>query len=199
MADKVTMNIDLRNVQEQVEDGVKQAQTFGRKAVLAYAGLWGMAYDKSKEMWAEGAKLMDKAEKRGEELEHDWLDQFNKVQKNPEVKKVVDYVEDQYDTVSKNAKSVVSEVEKFLGQFNPAAERAETMVKDVVIEVKEAVIEGYDEMPAKDVIAMLPTMPKELLIKVREYEVNNKGRVTVMREIDAMLESVSETAENITA
>lgn len=199
MADKVTMNIDLRNVQEQVEDGVKQAQTFGRKAVLAYAGLWGMAYDKSKEMWTEGAKLMDKAEKRGEELEHDWLDQFNKVQKNPEVKKVVDYVEDQYDTVSKNAKSVVSEVEKFLGQFNPAAERAETMVKDVVIEVKEAVIEGYDEMPAKDVIAMLPTMPKELLIKVREYEVNNKGRVTVMREIDAMLESVSETAENITA
>ncbi|HRW49849.1 MAG: hypothetical protein M9936_18725 [Caldilinea sp.] len=199
MADKVTMNIDLRNVQEQVEDGVKQAQTFGRKAVLAYAGLWGMAYDKSKEMWAEGAKLVDKAEKRGEELEHDWLDQFNKVQKNPDVKKVVDYVEDQYDTVSKNAKSVVTEVEKFLGQFNPAAERVETMVKDVIIEVKEAVIEGYDEMPAKDVIAMLPTMPKELLVKVREYEVNNKGRVTVMREIDAMLESVSEAAENITA
>jgi len=193
------MNIDLRNVQEQVEDGVKQAQTFGRKAVLAYAGLWGMAYDKSKEMWAEGAKLVDKAEKRGEELEHDWLDQFNKVQKNPDVKKVVDYVEDQYDTVSKNAKSVVTEVEKFLGQFNPAAERVETMVKDVIIEVKEAVIEGYDEMPAKDVIAMLPTMPKELLVKVREYEVNNKGRVTVMREIDAMLESVSEAAENITA
>lgn len=199
MADKVTMNIDLRNVQEQVEDGVKQAQTFGRKAVLAYAGLWGMAYDKSKEMWAEGAKLVDKAEKRGEELEHDWLDQFNKVQKNPDVKKVVDYVEDQYDTVSKNAKSVVTEVEKFLGQFNPAAERVETMVKDVIIEVKEAVVEGYDEMPAKDVIAMLPTMPKELLVRVREYESNNKGRVTVMREIDAMLESVSEAAENITA
>lgn len=199
MADKVTMNIDLRNVQEQVEDGVKQAQTFGRKAVLAYAGLWGMAYDKSKEVWAEGAKLMDKAEKRGEELEHDWLDQFNKVQKNPDVKKVVGYVEDQYDTVSKNAKSVVTEVEKFLGQFNPAAERVETMVKDVIIEVKEAVVEGYDEMPAKDVIAMLPTMPKDLLVKVREYEANNKGRVTVMREIDAMLESTSEAAENITA
>ena len=45
MNDKVTMNIDLRNVQEQVEDSVKQAQTFGRKAVLAYAGLWGLAYD----------------------------------------------------------------------------------------------------------------------------------------------------------
>ncbi len=199
MNDKVTMNIDLRNVQEQVEDSVKQAQTFGRKAVLAYAGLWGLAYDKSREFWAEGTKLMDKAEKRGEELEHEWLDQFNKVQKNPEVKKVVGYVEEQYDSVSKNAKSVVTEVEKFLAQFNPAGERAESMVKDVIIEVKEAIVEGYDEMPAKDIIAMLPSMPKDLLVKVREYEANNKGRVTVMREIDVMLESVSETAENITA
>ena len=199
MNDKVTMNIDLRNVQEQVEDSVKQAQTFGRKAVLAYAGLWGLAYDKSREFWAEGTKLMDKAEKRGEELEHEWLDQFNKVQKNPEVKKVVGHVEEQYDSVSKNAKSVVTEVEKFLAQFNPAGERAESMVKDVIIEVKEAIVEGYDEMPAKDIIAMLPSMPKDLLVKVREYEANNKGRVTVMREIDVMLESVSETAENITA
>jgi len=199
MSDKVTMNIDLRNVQEQVEDGVKQAQTFGRKAVLAYAGLWGLAYDKSLEFWAEGTKLMDKAEKRGEELEHEWLDQFNKVQKNPEVKKVVGYVEEQYDSVSKNAKSVVTEVEKFLAQFNPVGEKAETMVKDVIIEVKEAIIEGYDEMPAKDVIAMLPTMPKELLVRVREYEVSNKGRVTVLREIDAMLDTTAETAENVAA
>ena len=199
MNDKVTMNIDLRNVQEQVEDSVKQAQTFGRKAVLAYAGLWGPAYDKSRKFWAERTKLMEKAEKRSEELEHEWVDQFNKVQKNPEVKRVVGYVEEQYDSVSKNAKSVVTEVEKFLAQFNPAGERAESMVKDVIIEVKEAIVEGYDEMPAKDIIAMLPSMPKDLLVKVREYEANNKGRVTVMREIDVMLESVSETAENITA
>jgi len=142
---------------------------------------------------------MDKAEKRGEELEHEWLDQFNKVQKNPEVKKVVGYVEEQYDSVSKNAKSVVTEVEKFLAQFNPVGEKAETMVKDVIIEVKEAIIEGYDEMPAKDVIAMLPTMPKELLVRVREYEVSNKGRVTVLREIDAMLDTTAETAENVAA
>lgn len=199
MADKVTMNIDLRNVQEQVEDGVKQAQTFGRKTVLAYAGLWGLAYDKGREFWAEGAKLMDKAEKRGEELEHEWLDQFNKVQKNPEVKKVVGYVEEQYDSVSKNAKSVVTEVEKFLAQFNPAGEKVETMVKDVIIEVKEAVVEGYDEMPAKDVIAMLPSMPNELLVRVREYEVSNKGRVTVLREIDAMLDTAAEKVEDIAA
>ena len=203
MTDKVTMNIDLRNVQEQVEDGVKQAQTFSRKAVLAYAGMWGLAYDKAQEMWAEGGKLIEKAEKRGEDLEAEWMQQFNKVQEKPEVKRVVVYVEDQVDHVSKNAKSVVAEVEKFLGQFQPAGANVQSAVKDVAIEVQaavtEAVVEGYDEMPAKDVIAMLPSFSKEMLAKVREYEAANKNRVTVLRELDEMLETSVEQAEVVAA
>lgn len=203
MSDKVTMNIDLRNVQEQVEDGVKRAQTVGRKVVLAYAGMWGLAYDKVQELWAESNKLLEKAEKRGEELEAEWMQQFNKVQEKPEVKRVVDYVEDQVDTVSKNAKSVVAEVEKFLAQFQPAASNAQAAVKDVAIEVQaavaEAVVEGYDEMSAKDVIAMLPSFSKEMLAKVRDYEVANKNRVTVLREIDALLETPVEQAEVVAA
>ncbi|HHY54925.1 MAG TPA: hypothetical protein GYA08_05765 [Chloroflexi bacterium] len=203
MSDKVTMNIDLRNVQEQVEDGVKQVQTFGRKAVLAYAGMWGLAYDKVQELWAESGKLLEKAEKRGEEIEAEWMQQFNKVQEKPEVKKVVGYVEDQVDHVSKNAKSVVAEVEKFLAQFQPAASNVQSAVKDVAIEVQaavtEAVVEGYDEMPAKDVIAMLPSFSKEMLTKVRAYEASNKNRVTVLREIDALLEAPVEQAEAVAA
>ncbi len=203
MTDKVTMNIDLRNVQEQVEDGVKQAQTVGRKAVLAYAGMWGLAYDKAQELWAESGKLIEKAEKRGEDLEAEWMQQFNKVQEKPEVKRVVVYVEDQVDHVSKNAKSVVAEVEKFLGQFQPAGANVQSAVKDVAIEVQaavtEAVVEGYDEMPAKDVIAMLPSFSKEMLAKVREYEAANKNRVTVLRELDEMLETSVEQAEVVAA
>ncbi len=203
MSDKVTMNIDLRNVQEQVEDGVKQAQTFSRKAVLAYAGMWGLAYDKAQELWAESGKLLEKAEKRGEDIETEWMQQFNKVQEKPEVKRVVGYVEDQVDHVSKNAKSVVAEVEKFLAQFQPAASNMQAAVKDVAIEVQaavtEAVVEGYDEMPAKDVIAMLPSFSKEMLAKVREYEVGNKNRVTVLREIDELLEASVEQAEVVAA
>lgn len=203
MSDKVTMNIDLRNVQEQVEDGVKQAQTFGRKAVLAYAGMWGLAYDKAQELWAESGKLLEKAEKRGEDIETEWMQQFNKVQEKPEVKRVVGYVEDQVDHVSKNAKSVVAEVEKFLAQFQPAASNMQATVKDVAIEVQaavtEAVVEGYDEMPAKDVIAMLPSFSKDMLAKVREYEVGNKNRVTVLREIDELLDASVEQAEVVAA
>lgn len=189
MTEKAAVNMDLREVQEKVEDSVKQAQDFGRKMFLASVGMWGLAYDKSQEMWKYGWEFVDKAEKRGEEIEMEWSKQFDKLQENPEVKKVVVYVEDQVDVVSKNAKSVVAEAEKFLAQFQPKVEEA---AKNVAIEVEavmDAVMPGYDELSAKDIVVKLGDMPKAKLIEIREYEVKNKNRVTVLREIDAMLET----------
>jgi hypothetical protein len=189
MSEKTAMNVDLRDMQEKVEDGVQSAKNVSRKAVLASVGMWGLAYDKAHEFWGAGMGMVDKAEKRGEELEQDFGKRFNKMQEQPQVKKVVDVVEDGYDTVSKNAKTVVTEVEKFLAQFQPKTEEA---MKDVAIEVEavmEAVLPGYDEMAAKDIVVKLPGMPKEKLIEIREYEVKSKNRVTVLREIDVLLES----------
>ena len=119
MIEKTTANVDLREMQEKVEDGMKSAQDMSRKFALAYVGMWGLAYDKAQELWKAGMEMVDKAEKRGEELEHEMNKRFDKLQEQPDVKKVVDYVEDGVDVVSKNAKTVVNEVEKFLGQFQP--------------------------------------------------------------------------------
>ena len=187
MNEKTMVNVDLRDVQEKVEDGVKSAQDMGRKFALAYVGMWGLAYDKAQELWDAGMELMDKAEKRGEELEQEMNKRFDKLQEKPEVKKVVDAVEDRVDMVSKNAKSVVVEVEKFLGQFQPKAEEA---VKAVTIEVEnvmDKIMPGYDELAAKDIVGKLAVLPKEKLIEIREYEVRGKNRVTVLREIDVLL------------
>lgn len=193
MSEKAAMNVDLREMQEKVEDSVKGAQDLGRKTVLATVGMWGLAYDKAYELWGAGMELVDKAEKRGEELEHEFNKQFgkqmNKIQEQPEVKRVVGAVEESVDVVSKNAKTVVAEVEKFLGQFQPKVEEA---AKAVVIEVEnmmDKVLPGYDEMAAKDIVAKLPGMAKESLIEIREYEVKGKNRVTVLREIDVLLET----------
>jgi hypothetical protein len=189
MSEKSAMNVDLRDVQEKVDDGMKSAKDMGRKVVLASVGVWGLAYDKAQDVWGAGMGMVDKAEKRGEELEQDFGKRFNKMQEQPQVKKVVDVVEDGYDVVSKNAKSVVVEVEKFLAQFQPKAEEA---MKDVVIEVEktlDAVIAGYDELAAKEIVLKLPELSKEQLIEIREYEVKGKNRVTVLREIDVLLET----------
>ncbi len=138
MSEKSAMNVDLRDVQEKVEDGVQSAKNMSRKVVLASIGVWGLAYDKAQEMWDASMGLVDKAEKRGEEIEQDFGKRFNKmqeqVQEQPQVKKVVDVVDDGYDNVSKNAKSVVAEVEKFLGQFQA---KTEEVAKDVAIEVEK--------------------------------------------------------------
>lgn len=189
MSENTAMNVDLRQAQEKVEDSMKQAQDFGRKAVLATVGMWGLAFDKAEEFWKASMDLVDKAEKRGEEVEQEWVKQFDKMQENPEVKKVVVYVEDQVDVVSKNAKSVVAEVEKFLAQFQP---KVEEVAKDVAIKVEsvvDAMMPGYDELSAKDVVAKLGELPKAKLVELREYEGKNKNRVTVLREIDVMLEA----------
>ena len=189
MNEKTMVNVDLRDVQEKVEDSMKSAQDMGRKFALAYMGMWGLAYDKAQELWDAGMEMVDKAEKRGEELEQEMNKRFDKLQEKPEVKKVVDAVEDRVDMVSKNAKSVVVEVEKFLGQFQPKAEEA---VKAVAIEIEnvmDQIMPGYDELAAKDIVGKLAALPKEKLIEIREYEVKGKNRVTVLREIDVLLET----------
>ena len=189
MSEQMPVEVDLRNVQETVEDSFKKAQEYSRKAYLATLGMWGLGFDKAQSLWDGGMGIVDKAEKRGEEIEESVSKRFGKLQENRDVKKVVGYVEDQVDVVSKNAKSVVAEVERFLTQFQP---KAEEVAKDVKIKVEgalEAVMEGYDEMGAKDIVAKLSEVPKAKLVEIREYEVKNKNRVTVLREIDAMLEA----------
>ena len=189
MSKNSAMDVDLRDVQEKVEGSMKQAQDLGRRTMLATVGMWGMAYDKAQELWKSSMELVDKAEKRGEEIEQEWTKQFDKLQENPEVKKVVVYVEDQVDVVSKNSKTVVAEVEKFLAQFQA---KADEVAKDVAIKIEsiaEAVVPGYDDLSAKEVVAKLGDLPRAKLLEIREYEVKNKNRVTVLREIDVLLES----------
>ena len=194
MSEKTMMNTNLRDVQEKVEDSMKTSQDLGRKLLLSYVGMWGLAYDKAQNLWKYSMEFVDTAEKRGEAIELSWNKRFDTLQeKNPDVKKVVVYVEDQVDVVSKNAKSAVAEVEKLLAQFQPKAEevvkQAKIEVASVADAVAEAIMPGYDELSAKDIVALLGDQPKAKLIEIREYEVKNKNRVTVVREIDAMLES----------
>lgn len=70
------LNLDLRNVQEQVEDNVKRLRQLNRRGVLAYVGLWGMIYDQAKALMEEGTGWLDQAEQRGMKLEETLNDQL---------------------------------------------------------------------------------------------------------------------------
>ena len=57
MSEKSAMNVDLRDVQEKVEDGMQSAKNMGRKVVLASVGVWGLAYDKAQDFWERRHEL----------------------------------------------------------------------------------------------------------------------------------------------
>jgi hypothetical protein len=159
----------MRNVQESMEDSAKQLREYGRKAFLAYLGAWGMGYDFGKSVYSDGWKFVDKAEKRGEEVEKELKKFIEAYQKDfpGEVKKLANTVEDgvkhlaedvseqagkygediqkrmaaRFDFMHREAKLESIEVsEKATDAVNKAAEA----VKDTAEAVAESVENAFD-------------------------------------------------------
>jgi len=101
----MTVKINMRSVQEGVEDNSKKAREIGRKALLAYLGVWGLSYDAGKSIYSDGWKWVETAEKRGEKIEHAFVKATDSYQKSiiENVNKIAHKVED-------GAKQVLEEV-----------------------------------------------------------------------------------------
>ena len=83
-------------VQQHVADNVMGVQESGRKLLLAYVGLWGVAYDSVASLLQKGAKLFDVAETRGERMSEDFSQRFLHIERQAagEIKKLQDQVGD---------------------------------------------------------------------------------------------------------
>lgn len=153
MSAKPTFEISLRNVQERMEDGVKEARRLSRKAMLAYTGMWGMTYDVAKSVTTDSQKWMDKAEKRGEEIEKEFLAEFNKVEKQAtdEFKKWYGKVEGQVEKVTKEvserADGLVKSVRTLDLNRNGKADMAEAT--DAAKEIKISAAKVVDKVETK--------------------------------------------------
>ena len=53
--------------------------------------------------------------------------------------------------------------------------------------VPDEVIDGYDDLPATEVIALLGRLPHADLTLIRDYESAGRGRTTILHRIDALL------------
>lgn len=201
------MNIELklRNPQD-----IENVREIAHKAILAYAGLWGMAYDSAKYGLENSQELLEKAEKRGEEMEQEFnkwydryldqaTDEFGKLRERygenfEGVKEVItENTKGVKDVVAENAKGVT---DKVLAAVRPGANGED--VQETVIEVAEAAeetakapFEDYDSLTAKELIAKFDGMDDKALEMIREYEAATKNRVTVLRELDERLQAVA--------
>jgi hypothetical protein len=215
MMEKVEAKVDLRNVQEQVEDKAKKVQgqmqdtakmakTYGRKAERIYLGLLGMAYDYSLEMMKTGKDFLDKAEKRGVKVEKELNERVTEMRKEAteEVrnlrKRVETQVEEVKDEVTARGEAMEKEVQKAIEKVKPSSINGKNVQVDVVkIEVEVVTappVAGYDEMNVEEVREQLGLLDVVKLQEVRGYEVAHKNRITVLREIDAELEARAQAA-----
>ena len=203
------MNVELNVNQEQVSDTIVTARDLAHKALLASAGLVGMAYDSVKYGIENSQEVLEKAEKRGEEIEQEftkWYDMYmetagsgvSKLRESYDdsiegVKGSVVGVKDVVTENTKNIPGMVVSTVATVATVRPGANGKD--VPATVIEVQEeaseamsAPFDGYDKLTAKEVIAKLDGMDDQALETVKDYEAATKNRVTVLREINVRLE-----------
>lgn len=200
MMSKVEAKVDLREMQEKVEDKAKMVQTYGRKAERIYLGLFGLAYDYSMD-------FLEKAEKRGVKVEKELNKRVAEMRKEAtdEVrslrKRVESRVESVKDEVTTRGEAMEKEVQKALEKVKPNGVNGKGVeVDQIKIEVEMAdaqPIAGYDEMNVDEVVERLGLLDMAKLAEVRAYEVVHKNRVTVLREIDTEMEARAQAAVTV--
>lgn len=217
-------NIDLRNAQETVEDNVKQMQKTGRKVALAYAGLFGLAYDEAKAILERGRKMVSQAESRGEKMEAATRRQAKSARQG--VEKRVQKAEKEVEKIQKRLVKQVrrseataenemdSQVEKVLERLGiPSRERIvklsaeiEALSRKIDQEVLQAggtkwvaPLAAYNTLTAREIVALLDGMDTGKLAEVKAYELAHDNRVTITREVDRLLEVNSEQSEVVVA
>jgi UDP-glucose 4-epimerase len=85
-----------------------------------------------------------------------------------------------------------SAVEEFL-RFSPSVRQANARPQPAPLNsaprARAAATTSYGELPAKQIVALLPSLSPDDLHALREHEAANAGRTSVLRAIDRLLEA----------
>lgn len=188
--------IEVENIEDERgwRDRLRTLRTVPKNAVLAYAGFWGMAYDEAQDIVKRSRDVLTRAEDRGETLGSGTRERVRTV-----VEKVQRRAEEAQEEVEEQAEEVVAQV-NLATRAEVAAldKKVDTLSKQVgallakldqiVLAQQEPAVElplvGYDELTAKEVVALLNSLTIPQLLVLRDYEMAHDNRVTVLREID---------------
>jgi hypothetical protein len=128
-------NINMRGVQEGVEDSVKQARDLGRKAMLATLGVAGLGFDLGKSIVKDSGAWLDKAESRGEDVEKAIFKVIAAYQKDfpGEVKKLAHNIE---EGVNATAKEINEQTERIATYVQKNVKSGAESVSETVVDIK---------------------------------------------------------------
>ncbi len=205
-------NVDLRETQERLSDNVKQVRETTRKALLAYAGLWAMAFEEAQAILERSRKLVAEAERRGEALEREAEKELRQTRSQLEqrLRRPLSQVEQRVEKVRQQVarrlertegvaeKELEQHVERILERLGiPSRERIVKLSQEIEelnrkldailaarAETAREPFPGYDTLTVKEIVARLPELDEEQLRAVRTYEALHQNRVTVLRAVD---------------
>jgi poly(hydroxyalkanoate) granule-associated protein len=207
-------NIDLRDAQEKVDDNLRRMRNMSRKAVLAYVGLLGMAYDKSISLFEQSKTTLEQAEDRGEALESAANQRVQEMRKQAETR--LRDVEVRVENVQGKVKSriqraegkveydVEAQVQQMIDRLGiPSRERINKLSAEIEALSKKIdqqlaaqqqtvapPVAGYEKLTAREIVALLDTMTVNEWISIKHYEEAHENRVTVVREVNRRLQAM---------
>lgn len=172
------MNMDLGHMQENVEDGIKMMRRVGRKSVLAYVGLLGMAYDITVK---DSATWFAKAEARGERMEKEVIDNVTAWQEQLQ-KQMPKQVNEVTEDISEVVEKLQTGLQKFL-RTNPATEA----VQQIEVKATQAVEELQAEVKKSSEKAAT-TAKKAIKQSAKQVEATAQEVVAAIEKLDLPFE-----------
>lgn len=141
--------INMRGMQEGVEDGVKQASDMSRKAFLAALGVAGLGYDLGKSIFSDSSAWLEKAEKRGASVEKELRKVITAYQNDfpGEVMKLSQNVQTSVNDFAKSVTEQTQRINDVVSRF--AADASDTIqegVVDIQVSAQETVKAATDKV-----------------------------------------------------
>lgn len=194
METTIEVNVENVEVPDGLRERIRQLAVVPRSAALAYAGLWGIAYDEAQELVERSRSLFDRAEDRGHVVEADTREllkeTMQKVRRQAE--EVQEEVEEQVEQVvnlatREEVAALNAKVDALRRQLDVLLQKVDRVLLMEQEEAWKPPLPDYDQLNVREVVALLDSLTRAELETVRDYEQAHARRVTVLREVEARL------------
>lgn len=198
--------IELENmVEEKAGGALNRVQDATRKSFFAYLGMWGVAYDGAVGAADYSKRMFDKAVERGSSVEQSVMDEAQGLVANVEDQasevrnRLKKRWQDSEQELEAQIKAALNRLElpsqSTLTALNDKIDRLSNKIDSLLVTAETEIVVAqplpdYDKFTAKKIVGMLDKLTIEELVQVKQYEMAHENRVTVLREVDSLLEEM---------
>lgn len=194
---------------EVIEESMDSVESTSRKAARTYLGLLGLIYDESLSLFERARELVSRAEDRGQEVEAQTREEMERYYRRAE-KQLTDLRRRFMRTAARTSTAaedqIEAQIENLLMQMGIPSrddvanlgQRIDELTREIEAKLlnsaSPAVVEepfkGYQNLTVREVNNRLEGLTMTELTHVKQYEMAHENRVTILREVDRLLEQM---------